>query len=301
MKSVVWKLALSLCVLLWQAPLWAATPLATATIVDGEAVLLRDASRFALAEGVRLERDDIVETTDKTRFLRIEFGDGVILDLGPESRLLLGPKLLGDRARLPAKLHLLRGVAKLTVPKPLPPAAGTFTTPALDVLGVAHTAVFIVDGADAQVFAESGAVTLQGRRGGRPAGNNTVKSSEFYSRGADAKGSSSARPTPAFIQRLPRAFLDTLPSRAKLFADREVAPKPLGELEYADAQPWVDAEGLRAHFAARWRALAHNPAFREGVAAGMAAHPEWDRILFPEKYLPKPPASTPATGYGQKP
>ncbi|MBX3622369.1 MAG: hypothetical protein KF891_20580 [Rhizobacter sp.] len=301
MKSVVWKLALALCVLLWQTPLWAAAPLATVTIVDGDALLLRDASRFALAEGVRLEKDDIVETPATARFLRIEFGDGVILDLGPESRLLLGAKLPGDRARLPARLHLLRGVAKLTVPKPLAPAAGSFTTPALDVLGVAHSAVFIVQGVEAQVFAESGAVTLQGRRGGRPAGSTTVKSSEFYSRGADAKGSTGERPTPAFIQRLPRPFLDTLPARAKLFADREVPPKPLGELDYADAEPWIDADGLRAHFAARWRALARNPAFREGVAAHMVAHPEWDRILFPEKYLPKPAASAPSAAYGHKP
>jgi len=41
----------------------------------------------------------------------------------------------------------------------------------------------------------------------------------------------------------------------------------------------------------RWRALAKRPDVRAGLVADMAAHPEWDRTLFPEKYRPKPPAS----------
>lgn len=312
MKSVVWKSALWLC-LAWPHWSWAGTPFATATIVDGEMLLIRGASRLRLAEGVRLAKDDIVETTDKGRLLRIEFGDGLILDLGPESRVLLAPRLSGDRARLPARLHLLRGVAKLTVPKPLAPAEGTFSSPAFDVTGVTRSAVFIVQADDAFVFAESGDVLLRERRGGKATGTTTLKSNEFFARSSEAKAAVTARPTPAFIQRLPRAFLDTLPARAGLFTTtRDIAPKPLGEISFAEAEAWVDAEGLRSQFATRWKALAQNPAFRDGVAANMRAHPEWDRILYPEKYLPKPvstpatapviaPASAPAARYGNKP
>lgn len=301
MNNVVWKSALALSLLIGLPPAATAAPLATTTIADGEAVLIREAGRHALAEGVRLSKDDIVETTAKSRFLRLEFADGLILDLGPESRLLIAPKFTGDRAKLPARLHLLRGVAKLTVPKPLSPLAATFSTPQLDVTGVARSAVFIVQGAEVQVFAESGEVVLQERRAGKPSGTATVKNSEFYSRGADGKASTTPRPPGAFIQRLPRPFLDTLPPRAALFASKDVAPKPLGDIAYADAEPWVDAEGLRAQFVARWKPLAQNAAFREGLAANMAAHPEWDRVLYPEKYLPKPAASSPAGAYGQKP
>jgi hypothetical protein len=276
-------------------------PLAVATIVDGETLVIRDAARLQLAEGVRLAKDDIVETTPKARFVRLEFSDGLILDLGPESRLLLAPRLSGDRAKLPARLHLLRGTLKVSVPKGQPPASATFSSPTLDVTGVARSAVFMIHGSDAQVFAESGEVALQERRGGKPAGAATVKNSEFYSRGNDAKGSSFPRPSAAFIQKLPRPFLDTLPSRAAVFAQKDVAPKPLGDIAYADAEPWLDAEGLRPVFVTRWKALAHNPAFREGLAANMANHPEWDRVLFPEKYLPKPAASSPSSAYGKKP
>ena len=52
----------------------------------------------------------------------------------------------------------------------------------------------------------------------------------------------------------------------------------------------IDAEpALRPQFVPRWRTLAKAPEFRAGLVAGIAAHPEWDRLLFPEKYRPKPP------------
>lgn len=299
MTSVVWKTALGLFGVLlgaWLTPAWASA-LATATIVAGEAQIVRGATRHALAEGVRLAKDDIVETTAKTQFVRLEFADGLIVDLGPESRALLSPRFSGERAKQASRFHLLRGTAKLTVPKPLTPAAASFTVPGIDVTGVARSAVFAVQGQELQVFAESGEVTLQERRAGKVVAKATVKNSEFYSRGADGKATSAPRPSAAFIQKLPRAFMDSLPSRAATFASREVAPKPLADIGYAEAEPWLDAEGLRASFVTRWKPLAQNPAFREGLAANMANHPEWDRILFPEKYLPKPaPASAPSYG-----
>ena len=300
MKSVVWKCALWLCVFAISPLGWAASPLATATIVDGEALLIRGATKLLLAEGVHLAKNDIVETTAKGRLVRIEFSDGVILDLGPESRALLGPKLSGDRSRILSRLHLLQGVVKLSSPKPLPPAAAAFSSPQIDVSGVARSAVFIVQANEAFAFAESGEVVLRERIAGKPAGNFVLKSGEFFARAGEAKAAVTPRPTPAFIQRLPRAFLDTLPARATLFKGREVEPKVLGDISFAEVEAWIDAEGLRPAFVARWKALVQNPAFREGVAANMRAHPEWDRIVYPEKYLPKPASATP-TGYGTKP
>ncbi|MFG5408014.1 hypothetical protein ABXN37_07630 [Piscinibacter sakaiensis] len=47
----------------------------------------------------------------------------------------------------------------------------------------------------------------------------------------------------------------------------------------------------------RWRPLARPGAFRDALVANMAAHPEWDRVLFPEKYLPRP-VTPPAAGAG---
>ena len=74
--------------------------------------------------------------------------------------------------------------------------------------------------------------------------------------------------------------------------------KRLALITYADVQAWVDAEaGLRPLFVTRWKALAQNPEFRSGLVAGLRAHPEWERLLFPEKYLPKPAASAAPPSY----
>jgi hypothetical protein len=57
-------------------------------------------------------------------------------------------------------------------------------------------------------------------------------------------------------------------------------------------QAWIDAEpALRGGFVTRWRTLARQGEFRKGLEQGLAAHPEWDRVLHPERYLP---ASSPA-------
>ena len=42
------------------------------TMLDGEATLLRDGTRYALAEGVRLQAGDLLATGPNTRLLRIE-------------------------------------------------------------------------------------------------------------------------------------------------------------------------------------------------------------------------------------
>ena len=62
----------------------------------------------------------------------------------------------------------------------------------------------------------------------------------------------------------------------------DVAPRRLGDMSYADAQPWIDAEpALRQVFAERWRRLAAEPKFRSGLVAGLKSHPEWTPILYP--------------------
>jgi hypothetical protein len=301
MNSVVWKSALSVCLLVCASMPWAAdAPLATATVVDGETVLIRGASRLQLAEGVRLAKDDIVESTPKARFVRIEFGDGVILDLGPAARVLLTPKLSGDRSRMTSRLHLLQGAAKLTVPSSISPSAITFSSPAFDVTSMARTAVFLVQADAAYAFSESGGATLLERRGGKATGTTVLENGEFFARQGEAKATVSARPTQAFIQQLPRAFLDTLPARAARFKERPVEPRALGDIGFREAEAWIDADGLRSQFVTRWKPLARNPAFREGLVANLRAHPEWDRVLYPEKYLPKP-ASASASAAAARP
>jgi hypothetical protein len=296
--------ALLIGVLAAPAVALAAPGVATVTIADGAAVVIRESSKLALAEGVRLAKDDIVETGATGRLLRIEFADGTLLDLGPETRALVSPRLGGDKSRAASQVHLLSGAVKLTLPKGHAPATAVLSSPAFDVGGLVRSAVFLVQPTEAYAFAESGEVMLQERLVERGASKAdaifNLKGGEFFAHAAGAKATVTQRPTPAFIQRLPRPFLDALPARAALFKDREVEPKRLGAIGYNDVAAWLDADGLRAGFVTRWKVLAQDPEFRKGLVANLRAHPEWDRTLFPEKYLPKPKAE-PAAGYGTKP
>ena len=267
------------------------------TIVEGEIFATRDSTRFALAEGVRIVADDIVETAPQAKLARIEFSDGLILDMGPNTRVLMTPKFPGERgSSRAAKLYVLQGWAKITVPKSM--AAASFASRSFDLTGIARDAVLNVEPTASAVFAESGELTLGERSKGKAGAAVKLKSGEFLTRTGEAKGVLAQRPAADFIQRVPRAFLDTLPARAALFATREVPAKRLALITYADVQAWVDAEaGLRPLFVTRWKALAQNPEFRNGLVAGLRAHPEWDRLLFPEKYLPKPAASAAPPSY----
>ena len=268
-----------------------------ATIVEGESSIVRDASRVALAEGVRLANDDLVDTTAQTKLLRIEFDDGVMLLVGPESRLWIAPRFSADKvAPRAARLYLLHGTVKLTTK-----AETSIATPVFDLKTSGRDTVISVVGSSGAVFAESGDVQLverlKTRNGATTAGPAlTLKTGEYYARPGADKGKTSPRPDAEFIKRLPRAFLDPVPSRAGLFAAREVAGKPLGGIDYASVQPWIDAEAaLRPAFLARWRPLASQADFRKGLVAGLRGHPEWDRTLFPEKYLPKPASGASGT------
>ena len=57
------------------------------TLLEGSASLLRGPSRYALAEGVRLEQGDILEELGDKALCQVEFTDGTIVDLAPQSRL----------------------------------------------------------------------------------------------------------------------------------------------------------------------------------------------------------------------
>jgi hypothetical protein len=261
----------------------AAEAAATVTLLDGDASIIRGAARYALAEGVRLAAGDIVEVGQKGLAL-IEFPDGAGLSLGPRTRLLASA-LPGGRGG--ADFHVVAGTLKHA--QAAKPADGYRYASALAVL-TPVTGVMVAAVAPGQVdaFVEAGEAQVADDPRGAAL---RLKSGEFYSRRAGQKAAVAPRPTQAFVASLPRMFLDPLPSRIALYKTRDVAPKRLGEVTYAEVAYWLEgAPDLRKPFLARFRARAHDPAFRAALVATMAAHPEWDPILFPEKYKPKPDA-----------
>src|SRR5262245_2603207 len=282
-----WAFAVAVCLLAATA----AGQVATVTLMEGPAVLTRGTARYVLTEGVRLQPGDIIEVGDKG-ITEVEFADGAALAMNVGTRLLVisaprGKASTGD-------YYLVQGALKLSNVKQ--GSSFRFMTPIFTLQPAEGTIVFLVTGDEGSVFVETGDARLteaaSKAKGVAPAGPIRLKTGEYYSRKAEQKGVVASRPAPAFIGALPKVFLDPLPSRMARYKEREVQPKRLDEASYAEVETWLKAPPeIRRPMVARFRPRVSDPAFRAALVTNLKFHPEWDPILFPEKYRPKEPAA----------
>jgi len=263
-----------------------------ATIVDVGAVLVRGADRFAIAEGLALKPEDILETGENA-FLRVELDDRGAIELGPSTRVLL----LTRAARAPRLAYLLQGWIKVASGDARAAAFRGVGAPGVDVAELAGTLVLQAGGDGLSAFVERGeARAVEQRAAGAPV-PHPLRAGGFLTRPAGAKATRAERPSEAFLRALPPPFRDTLPELAGRFAGRTMAPKPLPALRYEEAEPWLVSEpSLRREFVRRWRARASDPAFRASLVANLRAHPEWEPVLFPERFEARDGAAGYASG-----
>jgi len=277
---------------LWAASGYAATDVVgTLTILEGDATIIRGAGRLRAAEGVRLLAGDIVETGDGT-FVQAELADQTQLGIGPKARIMVGGPV---RLKAERTLYALGGWFKLTnARKDGNVRAFEFRSPLLEIGVLPGVVVIQLKGQEATLFAERGDLKLVERPAGTPLG---VRQGQNYRRAAgSARGAVANGTPPTFLAELPRPFRDTLPLRADKYRDREIAAKLAPDFVYADVEPWLKSESpFRRQFVERWRVKARDKDFRQALIANLSSHPEWDPILFPEKYLPKDPPR-PASG-----
>jgi hypothetical protein len=283
-----WAFALLACPLVAAA----ADPVATVTLLEGPAGLVRGVTRYALAEGVRMQSGDIIEVGDKG-LAQIEFPDGVALAMGAGTRMLAVSMPRGKSAA--GDYYVMQGTLKVAgVNKS---ARLRFSTPIFTLQPVEGVSVMIVRGEEGSVFIEGGGARLA-------AAPETLglKSGDFFTRKAGQKGAVAPRPSPAFIAAMPKVFLDALPSRMARYKEREAQPKRVDDVSYAEVEAWLKAPlPIRRPLVSRFEPRASNPAFRSGLIANLKFHPEWDPILFPEKYEPKVPEANAAGAAPAKP
>lgn len=279
-------------------PVRAAEPVGVVTILEGDATTIHGLSEFALAEGARLLSNDLVETGQHA-FLRIEFTDGAIVDLGPATRVQVNRPSLRRNDR-PA-LYLLSGWIKVLDGKLSGGAKASVASSQFDVVGVEGHSVERVESTVSAVFAEAGPLRVVDHRHGAT-GPIQLKSGDFLALRADETPKVSERPAREFLENLPRQFQDPLPSRMALFSSRDVPVRPLRAFTYADVEPWLDAEPMiRRRFVQEWAAKADDDVFRQHLEARLSKHPEWERVLYPERFEPKlaaPVAAVPAAHDG---
>jgi hypothetical protein len=236
----------------------AATAMAWLTLADGPVELLRGPQRHPAGEGLALAGNDLLRTGAGTRVARIEFADGRVLDLGPDTQALLPTAAAAAAAGLPdTTAVVLQGWAKLSVPAAVnagPGAGAHLAAPGLTLQAPPAGAVLLRVGADGAllVFAETRGATLARRSVGHAAlldaahpgiapHEATLREGDAWVR--EAGSASGARVAgPAWLRQVPAALADTLPRRVARMPALAAAPTPGEPLGPADLVAWTRAE-----------------------------------------------------------
>jgi hypothetical protein len=265
----------------------AADALGTITILEGQAMIYRGGGRVNAAEGVRLQAGDIVETAAST-FAQIELIDRSVVQFGPATRMMLNAA--ATRQRSERSMYLLEGWLKVLSTKRDSAAGPGFDlrAPLFEIPPGIGVTVLQASAAELRLFVESGELRMTERqKTGAPVVVN-LRAGDFYQRKPPVRSSVASGVSPDFAAKIPRAFRDTLPARIDKFKARSVTPREAPAFAYADVEDWLKAEpAVRRALMQRWRAKAHEAPFRAALIANLSFHPEWDPILFPEKYRPK--------------
>lgn len=249
---------------------------AVVTILEGKATVIRNLGQFDAAEGVRLLPGDLIRTQPKS-LLRIEYPDACSVEAGPDTQLQLFHPADKKRANRPA-LYLMEGWLKLGCQSGTDAA---LTVKDLDVVGISKVLVIRARGDSRSIFAEQGTARVFKHSGGTV----TLNQGDFLNVEPDVVSDVQPRPTAEFMEALPRAYRDTLPSRYSVYVSRVVEPQNQRAFGYADVEQWLNAElAVRRQFLSLWLRKVNDPAFRGPLDRDLAKHPEWDRILHPEKY-----------------
>ena len=266
----------------------AASEVGIYTLVDGEVRVLRAASWYRLAPGVRIEDGDVVDIASGAE-AQLEWTAGGTLSADGPAQLYAAAAAPGDdRKSAPAEIVIPRGWGKVVVPSGKRPLRVRLPAGALDV---ANAAVVVHgDAGLAEFFVESGVakVYVPVTRG-KEAPPQEAKAGEFWSRSGDRAFATAGSPPAAFVSAMPRQFRDPLPALSQRFPTAHPAPPVGRDITFVEAEPWLSGPA-RKSFVRRFTPRLSDPAFRAAVSAHPAAYPEWDRILHPEKYLPKPSA-----------
>jgi hypothetical protein len=256
------------------------------TILEGDAVVYRGAGRLHAAEGLRLAPGDIIETGAST-FAQVELGEQAVVQFGPSTRAWLGAAA-GAKQKPERWLYVMEGWTKVTGGKTQAAAYELRTRPFWMSSPSGSVVVFKVVPAETALFVERGETRLAEHQAGGAPVAVALKQGDYYLRKPGARGAVNPGGMQGFVSDMPRGFRDSLPLRLDRFRDVDFKPKDAPAFGYADVEVWLKADPwIRRPLMQRWRAKAREPAFRAALIENLSFHPEWDPILFPEKYLPK--------------
>src|SRR6266850_142681 len=236
----------------------------------------------------RLGDGDILSIDPKGQ-AQIEFQDGAILNLSQGARAMLTN--VGSGARGQSEIALLSGWAKFTQKKSGKGAQYRYLTPRAEITAGEATGVLNAGDGSTDIYVESGAVRFSeiGRKGVQRIARD-AKGGEFIVRRGEQPATLGPRPSAEFIKNMPRHFRDDLPVLLDRFKNRRSEPKREHEVKYAEVEAWLKASpSIKRNFVKRFEGRAKDSEFRRKLIENLREHPEWDKVLFPEKYEQKAP------------
>ena len=252
--------------LLFAAP--AAAQPAVVTLAEGTPKVLRGATWYKLVPGIALEDADIFTVGPKQQ-VQIETASGSIVNLTGESTIVVS---LGKDGAL--ALTTPAGFFKVAAKMP----AVRLRLPQFEA--AAGDAIVVGNAAGGELFVEAGTAKIADGT----AAPREAKRGEYWVKSGAALASKPLAPKP-FVDALPRNYIDPLPSLASRIKSKPVLAAD-HDVTYAEAEPWLAGKD-RAAFEKRFVSRLKDPAFRKAVEPHVARYPSWDRILHPEKYMPK--------------
>ena len=251
---------------------------ASLSLADGKIILLRGVATYSIEVGAKLETGDMIETGAKGQ-AQVEFADGLILNLGPQSKLYL-LNIAADPAKA-AQLALASGWLKAAVPagRKGTPRDLQYLLPGLEIDTKDATVVMHAASPADEVFIESGQATAGAIGPDGTAGQAvTLKGSDYASRKDAAVVI--GRPPTGFFGSVPRHYMDNLPALYAKVKDLQREPVREHDTTYAEAAAWLEAnKTVRAGLLARYQPRAKDAEFRSALLATMSAHPEWEHTV----------------------
>jgi len=270
--------------LLWTPPSPPAEQaIGSVTLLEGSLKLIRGASVYPGVEGMHLRRGDILETSANA-FAQFEMPSAVVV-LGPQSRLYILPSG-GSVGGRPISLDLILLNGWLKFESANPKALYRVRTPLLAATTSGGTLLVHSVASACDIFLESaGATSLSEVSANGDTGSPTqAKVGQFFSRQASAAVSIVARPSPTFLDAMPRQFRDTLPPRQDPDLDKPVELKAEHPVSFEEIEPWLKLPATwRRGLAQRFSPRLADPSFRKQIESHLREFPEWDPILHPKK------------------
>lgn len=270
---------------------------ATLTLVEGRLALIRGATLYAAAQGVRLGNGDILAIDPKGQ-AQVEFADGAILNMAQGARAMLAGAAPGGRGQ--PEIAVLSGWVKFTQRKSAKSAPYRVLAPLAEISSGDTTAVLNAGNDFTDIYLESGVARFseRGRKGPQGAVRD-VKGGDFIARRGEQPANFAPRPSAEFIKNMPRHFQDNLPVLLERVKNKRVEPKREHEVAYAEIEGWLKSSSPnRRSFVKRFEARAKDPEFRRKLIENLREHPEWDPVLFPEKYETKDSSGPKSTAPG---